>query len=347
MKSNLSIIDADSLVYLIAYNYKDVRVRSSALNSLDDFIMGILESNYSKHYFGFFGKINGAKNFRYDIAKTKPYKGTRPEKEKWFTYWEPILKNHMEKVWKFTPVEYVEADDMCTLYATRFKGDPRFGKIVICSPDKDLKQAGGFWHYDYKKRESVYITEEEGDRNLYYQCVLGDGSDNIPGLIGCGKGAAEKFKNELALVDSKKYKEHTLNYFKTYLHETLPAKQQKSAEKAYLASYKVMHGIKRYNKKLKDAALMSFRAGGKMFTPKKDDYYKDVFEEMYSLVYMLRTEKELLPIWKDHKFIEPLEEKYMDWDEIDEKVELIQGDELIDEFDEDLDFLINDDFEDI
>lgn len=346
MKYNLSIIDADSLVYLVGSKYKDVRIRSSALNSLDDFIMSILEVNYSKEYIGFFGKINGAKNFRYDVAKTKPYKGTRPDKEPWYIYWEKIMKNHMEKVWGFIPVEYVEADDMCTMYATKFQGSKDYDKIVICSPDKDLKQVPNVWVYDYWKRESEFITNEIALKNLHGQCIEGDGTDNVAGLIGCGEKARKEHLANYNENNIKDIHEGTKEYFRVYLHETLPAKQMKVAEKTYLVNYKLTKGLTRFNKKTKAEALMFFGQGGKMFVPKDDDLYLTQFQEMYDLVYMLRNLEEVNKYWKEFKFVKPLHEKFMDWDEIDEKYELMQGDFIEEDFDDDVTFLNDDDFDD-
>ena len=345
MKYNLAIIDADSLVYLVGSKYKDVRIRSSALNDLDDFIMHILEVNYAKEYVGFFGKVNGAKNFRYDVAKTKPYKGNRGDKEDWYIYWEKIMKNHMEKVWGFIPTEYVEADDMCTMYATKYKGSKDYDKIIICSPDKDLEQLGDTWIYDYWKRESLFITALKGQQNLYSQCIEGDSTDNVLGLMGCGKKAAKLHVANYSELNIEDIHEGTREYFRVYLHETVPAKQRKVAEKAYLTQYKITKGLKRFTKKSKEEALRFFGSGGKIFAPKDTDLFSTQFDEMYSLVYMLRTLKEINQYWKEFKFVEPLHEKFMNWDEIDEKYELMQGDFIEEDFDDDVTFLVDDDFD--
>ena len=346
MKHNLSIIDADSIIYLVASRFKDVRVKSIALNALDDFIMDILKVTYAKEYFGFFGKMGGAKNFRYDVAKTKPYKGNRGDKADWYLYWEKIMKKHMENVWHFTPVEYVEADDMCTFYGTLYKGNPKYGKIIVCSPDKDLKQLGGIWHYDYWKRSSEYISETKGEQNLYRQCIEGDGTDNVQGLLGCGKTVAKAHVHQFNDANISKLPEATKQFFKTYLHETLPAKQLKSAEKVYLANHKLSFNISRYTKQTKAAALQLFRMGGQAFKPKDDDYYISQFDEMYELVYMLRTIEEINVFWKEYKVIIPVVEEYMDWGIIDSEKELLDAPIIEEDFTDTFDFL-DDEFEDL
>jgi 5'-3' exonuclease len=342
IKHNLTIIDADSIVYLVGYRFKDVRIKSSALNALDDFIIDILKSTYSKEYIGVFGKHKGAKNFRYDIAKTKPYKGNRPASPDWYIYWEKIMKNHMEKIWKFIPVEYVEADDVCATLANHYKNDPKYGRVFVASPDKDLKQIGGVWNYNYEKRSTKFITEREGDIFLYKQSLQGDGSDNISGAEGFGKKSIEKAFEHI--TDKTNLYKYTKEIFKTWYHETLPAKQMKAAEKTYLINYKAINNIKRFNKKLKEEALQLFNKGGTIFKPSDKNYGENKFKEMLSLVYMLKTEAEIQLHWKDFKIFLPTVDEYIDWETVDQEKELIEGDALVDDFDEDFDFL-NEDFD--
>jgi len=348
MKYNLAIIDADSIIYLVGSKFKDVRVKSLGIKSMDDFIEDILKTTMSRYYVGFFGKIKGAKNFRYSIAETRGYKGTRPEKPEWFEFWEPILKKHMEMAWGFMPTEYVEADDMCTMYATKYEDSKDYDKIIICSPDKDLRQKGNVWIYDYRTREFEYISEVDATKNLAYQMILGDSTDNIPGLPGKGKVAAEEFINSLTHTNPSTILQAVKDYYKKYLHEEYPAKLVKTAEKTYLNNYKLSHGIKRFTKKLKNEALQYFNVGGKMFIPENTDFYKDYYDEMYALVYMLRTEEEIKDKWPGIKFVKPQKEEVMNWEAIEERHNLIHGDdaEILESFDEDLGYLEDDEFDD-
>lgn len=332
MKPNLTIIDADSIIYLVASRYKDVKIRSSALNDLDSFIMDILSTTYGKYYLGYFGKIKGAKNFRYDVAKTKPYKGTRKEKESWYLYWEKIMKNHMEKVWGFVPVEYVEADDMCTVMAEKYKKDDRFGKVYIASPDKDLAQVSGIWIYNYGKHTEEYLDEVKALTNLYGQCIEGDGADNIPGLPGCGEKAAKIFKESYNSINIKDIEEDIKDYYKEYLHNTYPEKQLKASKKSFLAGYKLSHNISRFNKKTKENALRTFNMGGKLFKPLSDVFYLTVFDEMYKLLYMLRTEEDVKKYWKEYTPKEPLEEQFIEWEIVDNNIKMIEADIVEEDF---------------
>ncbi|MCK5788223.1 MAG: hypothetical protein KAH32_04465 [Chlamydiia bacterium] len=344
MKSALAIIDADSIIYLVASKYKEAKVRSSALNSLDDFIMDILKVNYAKEYFGFFGKIKGGKNFRYELATTLDYKGNRGDKEDWYLYWEKVMKNHMEQVWGFIPVEYVEADDMCTIAATAYVGNPKYSKVIICSPDKDLKQQPDVWIYNYKKRTTEYINEEKGLRNLYTQCIEGDSADNIPGIPGVGEKGANEF---IASVANYKHLHKAVKAFFVEMHHTIiPEKKAKSAEKIYLANYKMSMGITRFTKATKLQALQAFPKGGKMFMPSVAKFGENQFDEMLSLVYMLRTPEELQAFWPGYKLPKPVKEKYIDWKEVDLELQLME--EGIEEEDfGDVEDLFEDDFAEI
>lgn len=337
-KQNLCIIDADSMVYLVASKYKRIKIRSSALNDLDNFIMDVLKTTNSRDYFGFFGKVGGVKNFRYGIAKTRPYKGTRPEKEKWFIYWEKILKNHMEKVWGFIPVEHVEADDMCTIMAHKYKGSKDYDRIYIASPDKDLKQYGGTWFYDYRKRQEFFITEEQGERNLYRQSIEGDGTDNIQGLLGVGKVGALEIIN--AIDDVKDLKKVVSAYFNEYYMVILPQKEMKKGEKIYLEAYKKMNNLKRFTKSTKEIALRTFYAGGKSIKVDKK-FSEDLFVETMALVYMLRTEEEVKVYWKDFKMPKVLTDSFVDWDKFIEDKRLEDAEIIEEDFD---DFELEDEF---
>ena len=168
---SLVIIDADSIIYIIGSSLQDLQLEPMGIIKLDEFLQDILINTGAKKYLGYFGG-KGARCFRYDVAVTKPYKGTRKkEKEQWFDFWAPVLTAHMETVWGFTPVTKIEADDACTIAATALKG--KYDKITIASPDKDLRQCGGFTFFDYGKRFTEFIDEVEGSRKLMYQLVTG------------------------------------------------------------------------------------------------------------------------------------------------------------------------------
>lgn len=133
--------------------------------------------------------------FRYDIAKRKPYKGTRKENKPWHF---DNLTVYMRDVLGAEVVRDIEADDAMTI--CHLGSDD----TVLCSRDKDLRQVPG-WFYSWelgrqpsfgpvliKQEGSLELSEDNkklkgtGLPFFYAQVLMGDASDNIPGLPGCG-----------------------------------------------------------------------------------------------------------------------------------------------------------------
>lgn len=133
------------------------------------------------------GKSDGTKyptenkNFRYAIAKTKPYKGNRASMKR------PQFLNHiydyMIEHKNAIVVDGYEADDAIATDMTLYKA-------IHCGIDKDILQIPGL-HYNYVKEEWQEVTYEEAELTLYRQILMGDSSDNIPGLPRFGVKTAE------------------------------------------------------------------------------------------------------------------------------------------------------------
>jgi len=104
--------------------------------------------------------------------------------------------------------EGCEADDLLRIWAeeARAVGDP----YVICSVDKDLKCIPGL-HYNLKSKEVEEISEWDATRFFYEQLLMGDSSDNIPGIPGIGPVKAKKIlsgcidEEELQVMVVEKY----------------------------------------------------------------------------------------------------------------------------------------------
>lgn len=141
-----------------------------------------------------------APTFRFDIAKTKPYKGTRKEAKPWhYSNIKAFILGCCDSV---EVGDGLEADDLMAIEHT---SDPN---TIICSRDKDLKQVPG-WLYSWELgrqpafgpeliEKMGYLTLSEDNKKLtgtgllyfYAQMLIGDGVDNIPGLPRCGPVAA-------------------------------------------------------------------------------------------------------------------------------------------------------------
>lgn len=145
-------------------------------------------------------------NFRYEVAKTKPYKGTRKNPKPFHFY--NLTHYILSRYDTIVSDSGLEADDMVCIDQTE--------DTIICSRDKDLNICPG-WHYSWecgKQRSTgpVYtdkigwleLTEGKSKKVVgyglsffYYQMLVGDSADNIPGLKGWGLVGAYNLLHDL------------------------------------------------------------------------------------------------------------------------------------------------------
>lgn len=141
--------------------------------------------------------LSGENNFRYSVGVTKPYKGNRA------TMVHPQFlghcKNYLETKYKAIRVHGYEADDGIAT-------DMVVNGAIHCGVDKDILQIPGD-HFNYVKADEdiskawISIDEEDATVLLYRQILMGDTSDNVPGLPGVGEKKAESFVTNA--VDAK------------------------------------------------------------------------------------------------------------------------------------------------
>ena len=135
-------------------------------------------------------------NFRYSVAKTQPYKGNRKNPKPFHFY--NILAHMLANYNTVVSKDGLEADDMLCIEQVLRKDD-----TIICSRDKDLRICPG-WHFSWEcgkqgaiwpvKTDRIGWLEPKGGVVLgyglsfvYYQMLVGDTADHIPGLPGYGK----------------------------------------------------------------------------------------------------------------------------------------------------------------
>ena len=193
MKEKTALIDADSLLY---YEMGKSTLEE-AIEGLDIRIHQIINFVGANNYAGF---LTLSKCFRYDVAKTKPYKynrrGGAPKPPIFYA-----LKEYIQQQWGFYGVTGLEADDLVAIYQTK--------DTVICSPDKDvLKQLAGS-HFNYGKMEYIQTSESEAYNFLLIQTLMGDSTDGIPGIPKVGIKTAQKWVNETPTLEMvlQKYQE--------------------------------------------------------------------------------------------------------------------------------------------
>lgn len=191
-----ALIDADILLYQSAFAGQDRD--TGEIHSFDyvaenfesnvEMIKRAVEADEAILY------LTGPNNFRFNIAKTKPYKGTRQE-EKPYHY--KNLRFYIEALPNAVVTDGYEADDaMCIEQYKRLESQD----TIICSRDKDLRMCPG-WHYGWEHGGQpeffptyvsplgeITLSEDKkkikgtGLKFFYSQLITGDSVDNIPGL---------------------------------------------------------------------------------------------------------------------------------------------------------------------
>lgn len=263
-----ALIDADILVYEVgsAGQYKDEQTGEIVMRDFDDvtahfqekvkqieaevwatepsvFYLGDSERllstvNKQRQREGL-PKLEWKKNFRIDLAKSKPYKGQRKHDK-------PLHYDNL-RAWIFAnyPTRVArgyESDDLlCSdLYETHKSGSL---DAIACSRDKDLKMVPGM-HYGWEcgrqpqfgpKRVteigSISLSQNRkkinGDGLLFFyaQMLTGDAVDNIGGCKKCGPVAAyeiltgcEQDENSLFRAVMGKYEEtYGEDWYKQYM----------------------------------------------------------------------------------------------------------------------------------
>lgn len=165
--------------------------------------------------------LTGKNNFREVIATRKGYKDNRKETPKPY---------HLENARNFIKSRYntyesngCEADDLLAISQTKYAKEGV--KSIICTRDKDLRQVPG-WHYGWEMHNQPEYGPKEvdvlgdftptfvekihkktgkptvsmkpnslkgtGAKWLYAQALMGDPTDNIPGLKGWGQAKVYK-----------------------------------------------------------------------------------------------------------------------------------------------------------
>lgn len=202
---SIALVDADVMVYRIGFaseNDSESTARARLVEWFTDIVYIDLKcDDYSAW-------ITGKTNYRYDIAKTVPYKGNRKDmkKPKHYEYLRDVLVRRLGAI----VTEGEEADDAVAIASTE---NP---SAWIVHVDKDLDQLPGL-HYNPVKCEKYTVTEFEGLRNFYKQILTGDRTDNIEGIHGIGPVKATKI-----LSECKTEQELYEAVWKTYQKNELP-----------------------------------------------------------------------------------------------------------------------------
>lgn len=184
----IALLDSDIFAYRAAASCEREDVKT-AKRTLDGIVTDVLLVGVDSIYKDCFVDkwelfLTGKNNFRYEIAKTAPYKGNRVNKPK--PKHLQALREHLIAEWGAVVANGQEADDAISIRATELGDD-----CVIVSVDKDLDQISG-WHYNFVKRSGYYIEKTQALVKFYTQMLTGDSADNIIGIYGIGPVKAAK-----------------------------------------------------------------------------------------------------------------------------------------------------------
>ncbi|MFO7660856.1 MAG: DNA polymerase I [Candidatus Cloacimonadaceae bacterium] len=209
-KERLYLIDATALLYRAYFAFiRNPLVNSQGMNT--NAIFGVVSS-----FFGFVQKFEPqhiivsfdrkAPTFRHEMSEQ--YKANRPPMpDELILQVEPVKQFFADIGLKEISKDGLEADDILATLAHRFKDKY---EIVIVTGDKDYSQLvqDGVTLYDPMKdkmidREQVLakygITPEQF---VDYLAIVGDSSDNIPGVKGLGPKGAETLLTEYKTLDA-------------------------------------------------------------------------------------------------------------------------------------------------
>ena len=184
--NDICLIDGDSLLYY----EMDKPTLEEAVAGLDQRLNHMLNTCNTSSFAGFLTK---GKCFRYNVdpeykARRKDAKSSRP-----IIFL--ALQEYLIQKWKFTYLSELEADDLVAYYSYNTER-----KTIICSPDKDVLYQCVGMHYNYRTTEFVHTSPSAALGFLWKQMLMGDSTDNIPGLKGVGEKTAQNW-----LKDRTKY----------------------------------------------------------------------------------------------------------------------------------------------
>lgn len=191
----LTVIDLDSIIYLIAYNNRDERLPMVIEQNVESFIKDILTATEAEAYSGFYQK-SGHKNYRKEFFPG--YKANRPEKPDFIALWGQVIMDKFESYQGFTGLTVIESDDALSIFSTKYKD---LYEITFAHIDKDLKCIPGL-HYNYKSGEKYSMTTQASAIFAIEQVIMGDSGDGIPGVKGVGKVGAKKFVEKYKTLEA-------------------------------------------------------------------------------------------------------------------------------------------------
>lgn len=203
------LIDGDIVAYQIAFKTEEAirwdndvwtlhSDEKDCIRLIEDWFYTLKEETQCENLIVAFSDKN---NFRKRILED--YKLNRTVKRKPLTL--KFCRDYIIKKYKTYVKPNLEADDVLGILGT---SNIIKGTKIIVSIDKDLDQITGL-HYNPTKKEFYKISKKEADYNFYYQCLVGDATDNYKGCATYGDVKASR-----VLSTSKNHWQTVLKCFK-------------------------------------------------------------------------------------------------------------------------------------
>jgi DNA polymerase-1 len=203
-----ALVDGDLVLYRCAASAENdsFEIAKARVNELLDQILLKIDATEYRFF------LSGKGNFRKAIYPE--YKANRTQEKP--IHLQPLREWACEELNAEVTDNQLEADDYMGIYQ-----DKADGTTTICSLDKDLLMIPGNhfqWQFGTSKwtkdERRVYMSELEGLRLFYEQCLKGDKADNVKGVAGIGDAKAKK-----ALKDCTTEKEMLDIVLEYYPHE--------------------------------------------------------------------------------------------------------------------------------
>ncbi len=169
----IALLDADILVYRVGFTAQK-ETEGLAQVRMDETILTILNDLKTKDYQAFLSPT-GRTTWRYRLYPD--YKANRKAPKP--VHYE-CLRSYLQEAHNALVGEDDEADDLLGLELTE-KGS----EAILVSIDKDLNQIPG-WHYNFVTKIKYFMDPIEAMKCFYIQLLMGDASDNIPGIPKVG-----------------------------------------------------------------------------------------------------------------------------------------------------------------
>lgn len=240
--NNIIIVDGNSLGRT-AHRYKKRLIRGNFETQAINGFLEIFTDIYNRHkdeYPNIIVLWDGKSKLRYDLLSS--YKGTRhitPEDieiDKHYDIQMPYIKNMLDAlgVRQYCASDF-EADDIAGYFVRRGAKDNR--KIMLISNDHDWRQyvdentsvfspKGSNTHILDHTNFSDYINLTTR-QFIQYKALLGDSSDNIPGIKGIGHKTSIALLQEFQSVENL-IKEYTSNGITEILQQNVVLKRARN-----------------------------------------------------------------------------------------------------------------------